>query len=91
MLDLRDLQCFVAVYETRGFGRAARRLNTVQSSVSARVLRLEQQIGALLFDRLPRSARPTEKGNLLYLHACRVLAEVGELEAAVVVRAVNLG
>lgn len=83
MLDLRDLQCFVAVYELRGFARAAKALNTVQSSVSTRVRRLEHFLGAPLFDRMHRNVMPTEKGVLLYQHARRVLDQVGELETVV--------
>lgn len=83
MLDLRDLRCFVAVYELRGFARAAKRLNTVQSSVSTRVRRLEHFLGAPLFDRFHRNVTPTEKGVLLYKHARQVLDQVDELETVV--------
>jgi DNA-binding transcriptional LysR family regulator len=82
MLLLKDLQCFVAVYESGGFGRAADVLDTVQSQVSMRMHRLEASIGAPLFERLHRGIRPTAKGELLYRHAKRVFREVGELENA---------
>lgn len=82
MLDLKDLRCFVSVYERKGFARAAVELNTVQSNVSARIRKLETEIGAPLFVRLHRSIRPTPKGELMYDYATRVLAEVSELEAA---------
>jgi|KBSMisStandDraft_5_1062788.scaffolds.fasta_scaffold1300789_2 LysR family nitrogen assimilation transcriptional regulator len=86
MLDLRDLRCFVAVYEAGGFGRAATVLNVAQSNVSMRVLRLERLLGAPLFERLHRSIAPTARGELLYRHATRVLGEVEELESTVRVR-----
>jgi DNA-binding transcriptional LysR family regulator len=82
MLLLKDLQHFVAVYESRGFGRAADVLNTVQSQVSLRVKRLEEILGTPLFERLHSGTVPTAKGELLYRHAKRVLKEVGELETA---------
>jgi DNA-binding transcriptional LysR family regulator len=82
MLDVRDLHCFVTVYEVSGFGRAARRLNTVQSNVSARIRRLELLVGAPLFERLHRSIRPTPKGELLYRYAKPVLANLAEIEEA---------
>ncbi len=88
MLDLKDLRCFVSVYELRGFARAAVSLNTVQSNVSTRIRKLEGDIGALLFERLHRSIQPTPKGEIMYRYATRVLAEVSELEAAVRVREV---
>ena len=82
MLDLKDLRCFISVYERKGFARAAVELHTVQSNVSARIRKLEEEIGAPLFERLHRSIRPTPKGELMYQYASRVLAEVSELEAA---------
>jgi LysR family transcriptional regulator, cell division regulator len=82
MLDLKDLRCFVCVYELKGFARAAAELNTVQSNVSARIRKLEDEIGDPLFERLHRSIRPTAKGDLMFRYATRVLAEVSELEAA---------
>lgn len=83
MFDLRDLRCFVATYELGGFARAANALNTVQSSVSTRIKRLEHLVGAPLFDRRHRSIAPTVKADLLYKHACRVLAALSELESVV--------
>ena len=82
MLDLKDLRCFVSVYDLKGFARAAVELGTVQSNVSTRIRRLEIEIGANLFERLHRSIRPTPKGEIMYQYATRVLAEVSELEAA---------
>ena len=82
MLDLKDLRYFVLVYEQRGFGRAARQLNTVQSNVSAHIQRLEAEIGTALFERLHRSIRPTPKGEILYRHASRALENIAELEVA---------
>jgi DNA-binding transcriptional LysR family regulator len=83
MLDFKDLRCFVSVYETRGFARAAEALNTAQSSVSVRILRLERVVGAPLFERHHRSIQSTAKGDLLYRHAKRVMEQVQELERAV--------
>lgn len=83
MLQLKDLYCFVAVYESRGFGRAADVLDTAQSQVSMRIGRLEKAIGAPLFDRMHNGTRPTPKGEVLYRHAKRVLREIAEMETAV--------
>ena len=84
MLDLKDLRCFIAVYETRGFGRAAKTLNTVQSNISDRIRRLENEVGTSLFDRLHRSIRPTPKGEVLYRYAVKVLQDISEMEAAII-------
>jgi LysR family nitrogen assimilation transcriptional regulator len=82
MLHLRDLHCFMLVYESRSFSRAADNLDTVQSMVSTRIQRLENFVGAPLFVRLHRGVVSTEKGELLYQHAKRVLRDVADLEHA---------
>src|SRR5258705_7178478 len=84
MLHLRDLYCFVQVYELRSFSRAADTLDTVQSQVSARIQRLEQLTDTRLFNRLHPSVAPTEKGEVLYQHAKRGLQEVAELETVLI-------
>jgi DNA-binding transcriptional LysR family regulator len=86
MFHLRDLQCFVLVYELRSFSRAADRLDTVQSQVSLRIHRLEEFLNSPLFVRLHRGVMPTTKGELLYQHAKRVLAGVADMESAVKTR-----
>jgi hypothetical protein len=83
VLHLRDLHCFMQVYESRSFSRAADSLDTVQSLISTRIQRLEEFIGAPLFVRLHRGVVSTDKGELLYKHAKRVLRDVAELESAV--------
>jgi DNA-binding transcriptional LysR family regulator len=83
MFQFKDLHCFVAVYESRGFGRAADVLDSTQSQVSMRIARLEKLVGASLFDRMHAGTRPTPRGEVMYRHAKRVLRELAEMEAAV--------
>ena len=66
----RRLEVFVAVVENAGFGAAAAALNVAQPSVSAHIRALENQVGALLFDRMPGQApKLTEAGRTLYTYA----------------------
>jgi len=80
MLNIKDLQCFVKVYELKSFSRAADALDTVQSQVSARVQRLEQSMATPLFVRLHRGVVPTAKGEVMFQYAQRVLMEVAAME-----------
>lgn len=63
--DLADLMAFLAVAEQRSFTRAAARLGTSQSSLSAVVRRLEERLGVRLLTRTTRSVTPTEAGQQL--------------------------
>ncbi|WP_324695214.1 LysR family transcriptional regulator [Novosphingobium sp. RL4] len=53
----------LAVAEYLNFRHAANALGVSQSSVSTRVKLLEQDLGILLFERLPRGVRLTEAGR----------------------------
>lgn len=50
-VELRHLEYFLAVAETRSFTGAAKRLHVVQSGVSATIKALERELGAELFVR----------------------------------------
>ncbi|WP_324695170.1 LysR family transcriptional regulator [Novosphingobium sp. RL4] len=53
----------LAVAEHLNFRHAANALGVAQSSVSTRIKLLEQDLGILLFERLPRGVRLTEAGR----------------------------
>lgn len=60
-----DIAVFLDICDTGGFRKTAQRLGLSASSVSARVKRLEQQIGVPLLTRTTRSVSPTEAGRQL--------------------------
>jgi DNA-binding transcriptional LysR family regulator len=82
-MELRDLRCFVSVYDAENFGRAAEVLNTTQSSVSARIRKLEQEFEGPLFVRLHRGIAATAKGELAYRYAKEVIARADEIVEAI--------
>lgn len=63
-LDL--LRVFEAAARLRSFTAAAVELGTTQPAVSQQIKRLEDQLGARLFDRIYRGIELTETGVLLY-------------------------
>ncbi|WP_435173386.1 LysR family transcriptional regulator [Actinacidiphila sp. bgisy145] len=62
-MELRQLECFVAVAEEGSFTRAAARVHVVQSAVSATIASLERELGATLLERTSRRVRLTEAGR----------------------------
>ncbi|MFF7985215.1 LysR family transcriptional regulator [Streptomyces sp. NPDC007901] len=84
-LDLRIVRYFTVVAEQRHFGRAAGALHITQPSLSRQIQRLEQVLGARLFDRTPQGARLTEAGEVFLPRAKGLLRAAGE--AAAVTRA----
>ena len=79
-MDLHKLRTFSAVATEGNVTRAARRLATSQPAVSKHVSDLEEALGVLLFDRLPRGVRLTEAGRILLEHAQRIFAAEGAAE-----------
>jgi DNA-binding transcriptional LysR family regulator len=73
MFDVDLLRSFVAVAESGGFTRAAARLNSTQSTVSAQIQRLEAGAGHALFVRSTRSVRLTPPGEILLGYARTIL------------------
>ncbi|MFI1253624.1 LysR family transcriptional regulator [Streptomyces netropsis] len=62
MIELREVQCLLALSEQLHFGRAARELQVSQSRVSQTVRKVEQRIGGRLFERTSREVRLTTLG-----------------------------
>lgn len=81
-MDTRQLAYFVAVYEQRSISAAARQLDIAQPSVSSALQQLEQQLGTLLFIRLPKGVQPTEDAERLYVQACQLLSQMQALQAS---------
>jgi len=69
-----QLEMFVAMVEEGSFHKAAKRVLRTQPAVSISLRKLEQEIGAALFDRTNRNACvPTSSGQMLYEYAKRLL------------------
>jgi DNA-binding transcriptional LysR family regulator len=73
MFDTELLKSFIAVAESGGFTRAAARLHSTQSTVSAQIQRLESEAGHPLFARSTRSVRLTAAGETLLGYARTIL------------------
>jgi DNA-binding transcriptional LysR family regulator len=90
-MELRQVQTFRAVAEELSFSRAAAKLGYVQSSVSAQVGALEQELGVPLFDRLGRRIKLTDAGKVMLSHSRKLLALAEETKGAVVDAGVGSG
>lgn len=83
-MEFHQLRYVCAIADTGNFSRAAERCQIAQPSLSQQVLKLEEDLGAKLFDRLGRSVRLTEAGRAFIPHARAVLEqmEVARLSVA---------
>ena len=83
MLDLRELKTFRSVAAEKSFTRAANLLHYAQSSVTAQIHGLEEELGVPLFDRMGRTVELTSAGRQLLTYANRLLDMADEAKRAV--------
>ena len=62
-IEPRQLECFLAVAETKHFRRAAGILHLAPASVSESITALERRLGSRLFERTSRRVKLTEFGE----------------------------
>lgn len=73
-MELTQLEFFVTVVEEGSFSKAAERVYRTQPAVSIAIRRLEEEVGAPLFERSQKTPALTEAGELIYDYAKRILA-----------------
>ena len=74
-MNLRDLRYFVALADTRHFGKAAERSFVSQPTLSAQIKKLENYLGVQLIERQPRKVTLTETGMKILPIARRILED----------------
>jgi LysR family hydrogen peroxide-inducible transcriptional activator len=75
-MEMQQLRYVVAVARTGNFSRAAEQCHVSQPSLSQQILKLEDDLGERLFDRMKRMAKLTPHGEAFLRHAVRILEEV---------------
>jgi DNA-binding transcriptional LysR family regulator len=82
-MEFQQLEVFAAVVEEGSISRAAARVCRTQPAVSISMKKLEEEMGAPLFDRSERhNHQLTASGKLLYSYATRILEIRQEATAA---------
>src|SRR5271156_1043443 len=85
-MELDQLRYFCAIADAEGFSRAAELTHVSQPSLSQQIRKLEDELGARLFDRLGRTVRLTELGRAFLPHARSILRELESARGDVIER-----
>ncbi len=80
-MEIRQIRSFQTVANLLSFNKAADRLHYAQSSISAQIHALEEELGTHLFDRLGKKVQLTEAGVQLLQYANKILDLVDEAES----------
>ena len=75
-MEMHQLRYVVAVARAENFSRAAEQCHVSQPSLSQQILKLEEELGERLFDRMRRNVKLTPAGELFLPRAIRILEEV---------------
>ncbi|MDO6686052.1 MULTISPECIES: LysR family transcriptional regulator [unclassified Agarivorans] len=78
--SLEQLAAFVAVFEKGSFSEAAAKLGKHRTTIGQVVTNLEDQLAIELFERIGRSAKPTEDGQLLYRYAKQTIEQASSFD-----------
>jgi len=81
LLDVKRLQVLLAVVELGSVTAAAESLMYTPSAVSQQLRRLEREVGQPLMRRHARGMAPTDAGEVLVVHARKVLRQLAAAEA----------
>ena len=73
-MEIRQLRSFINVARLLSFNRAAKKMHYAQSSVSAQIHALEEELSVKLFDRLGKTIILTEAGERLVQYAEKITA-----------------
>lgn len=79
-MTLTELKYIVALARERHFGRAAEKCFVSQPTLSVAVKKLEDELGAILFERGQNEVRTTPVGDQVVAQAERVLAEANRVK-----------
>lgn len=82
-MGLDDALIFVRVVETHSFTQAALGLGMQKSTVSRRIVQLEERLGVRLINPTTRRLRLTEVGEAYYERCRQILLDFAEAERAV--------
>lgn len=80
MLEIKDLETFINVVESCSLAVTSKELNVNQSTITKRIIQLEEKVQGELFNRKSRPLQLTHLGEKVYFKARYILGQIEKLE-----------
>src|SRR5882672_12519801 len=77
-MDVQQIKNFLVLCDTLNFRKAAEQINIVQPALSRQIQLLENEVGALLFNRSKRTVTLTEAGMFFQKETNRILQDLNK-------------
>ena len=78
-MNLQQLKYIVAIDRFRNFAKAADACNISQPTLSAMLVKLEEELDVRIFERTNKQVKPTSMGEQIVLQAQKTLMEVEKI------------
>ena len=78
-MNLRDLRYVISVAELGHFGRAAEACHISQPTLSGQILKLEDELGVAIFERIGKSVRLTPTGERIVEQARKAVQAADDI------------
>ncbi len=72
-MNLKQLESFTSIIESRSFSQAAKKLFLTQPTISSHISLLEKELNTQLLIRTTKDVHPTDDGKKLYTYAKQIL------------------
>jgi len=79
-MNLHQIKYFIALVDTKNFSRAAERMHVTQSTLSAGIRKLEEELGKRLFERTTKDVQITSEGEKFLGHAKVIFSEMNKIQ-----------
>jgi DNA-binding transcriptional LysR family regulator len=76
MIDIRDLEAFLAILDSGSISRAAEEIGLTQPALSLKLKKMELELGVTLFQRTPRSVVPLDAAKLIAPRARDIISKL---------------
>jgi len=78
-MDIDDLYAFVTIVREKSISKASRTLHLTQPTLTARLKKMERELGVHLLERSWNGVTLTEDGTFFFVSAVKIIREIDDM------------